>query len=109
MARFLKWTGLILFAGSVGLALAVLFVAGARTQTPVAVVQNAVTQATSVAPDSYPWGHGYWRDDSATGVYTPNQPFPYGYGHGPGMMGQGWSAYDNGVSGMGPTMMGSHA
>ena len=80
MARFLKWTGLILFAGSVGLALAVVFVAGARTQTPIAVLQSAATQTASVAPDSYPWGYG------------------------PGMMREGWTAYENGVWGMGPGM-----
>src|SRR3970040_2409831 len=80
MARFLKWTGLILFAGSVGVALAVLFVAGARAQTPIAVVQDAATQAASVAPDSYPWGYG------------------------PGMMREGWSAYARGVWGIGHGM-----
>ncbi len=94
MTQFLKWTGLILFAGIVGLALAILFVAGARAQTPVAVVQGAVTRATPNAPYAYPWGDGYWRNGGPTGVYTPSQSLPYGsfYGHGLGMMGSngGW-------------------
>ncbi len=58
MVKLVKWTGLILFAGIVGLASAVLLVAGIRAQTPVAVVQGAVAQATPPAAYNYGWGMG---------------------------------------------------
>lgn len=80
MAQFIKWTGLLLFAVVVGLALAILFVAGIRAQTPIGVVQGAVTGATPPSLGNYGWGYG----PGMTG----------GYGHMGGMMG-GWS-YGNG-------------
>ncbi len=88
MKHTIKWTGLVLFAAAIGLALAVLFVSGAQAQSPVAVMQRVVAQAT---PYPGPWGYGY------------------GGGYGPGMMGQGWSGYGNGGWGMGPGMMGGYS
>jgi len=67
MKQFLKWTGLILFGITVGLGLAIVFAATVRVQSPVAVVQRAITQATP-------------------GTYTPTRPIPY-YDYGSGMMG----------------------
>jgi plastocyanin len=58
MVKLVKWTGLILFAGIVGLASAVLLVAGTWAQTPVAVVQGAMAQAKPPAPYNYGWGMG---------------------------------------------------
>ncbi|MBI5830509.1 MAG: cupredoxin domain-containing protein [Chloroflexi bacterium] len=98
MKQFLKWTGFVLIATMIGLALAVLFVSGTQAQSPVAVVQRAVAQATP-----YPGSEGYG----------------YGGGYGSGMtlapalrsgasagVGQGWSGYGNGGWGMGPGHMG---
>jgi len=85
MTQTFKWTGLVLFAVAIGLALAVLFASGAQAESPVAVVQRAVVQPT---PNPGPAGYGYWG------------------GYGPGMMGRGWSGY--GSWGMGPGMMGSY-
>ncbi len=85
MKHTIKWTGLVLFAAAIGLALAVLFVSGTQAQSPVAVVQRAVAQATPYpGPGSYGYGGGYSS----------------------GMMGQGWSGYGNGGWGMGPGHMG---
>ena len=85
MKHTIKWTGLVLFAAAIGLALAVLFVSGAQAQSPVAVVQRAVAQATT-----YPGPGGYG----------------YGGGYGAGMMGRGSSGYGYGGWGMGPGHMG---
>lgn len=86
MKQSLKWIGFILFAAIIGLALSVAFVAGVRAQSPVAVVQRAITQATPPAPYTGPWGYGGWGSYSSTGVYTPTQPLPHGM-MGPGMHG----------------------
>jgi plastocyanin len=83
MKHTIKWTGLVLFAAAIGLALAVLFVSGTQAQSPVAVVQRVVAQAT---PYPGPGGYGHWG------------------GYGAGMMGRGWSGY--GSWGMGPGHMG---
>ncbi|HLB48150.1 MAG TPA: cupredoxin domain-containing protein [Anaerolineales bacterium] len=80
MTQTFKWTGLVLFAAAIGLALAVLFASGAQAESPIAVVQ----------PTPYPGPAGYG----------------YRGGYGPGMMGRGWSGY--GSWGMGPGMMGSY-
>ena len=53
MKQFFKWTGLVLFAAVIGLALAVAFTAVVRAQSAVAVAQRVVTQATP-----YPYGYG---------------------------------------------------
>ena len=97
MKQFLKWTGFILFAVIIGLALSVAFTAGVRAQSPVAVVQRAITQATPPAAYSGPWGYGDWGGYGQTGVYSPTQSLPY-FGYGAGMMGRG----------MGPGMMGAY-
>ena len=94
MTRFLKWTGLILFAGIVGLALAILLVAGARAQTPIAVLQGAISQAAALAPDSYRWGMG-----PGMTLAPARSAGVGGYGHMAGMMGGygGWG-YGNDVA-----------
>jgi plastocyanin len=97
MKQFLKWTGLILFAIIIGLALSVAYIASARAQSPVAVVQRAITQALPQAAYSGPWGYGDWGGSGPTGVYTPTQSLPY-FGYGAGVMGRG----------MGPGMMGAY-
>lgn len=97
MKLFLKWTWFILFAVIIGLALSVAYIAGASAQSPVAVVQRAITQATPPAAYSGPWGYGDWGGYGQTGVYTPTQSLPY-FGYGAGMMGRG----------MGSGMMGSY-
>ena len=53
MKQTLKWTGLVLVAAAVGLALVFAFAAGTRAQTPVAVAPRAVAQATP-----YPFDYG---------------------------------------------------
>jgi len=88
MKQSLKWTGFILFAVILGLGLSVGYIAGARAQSPVTVVQRAITQATPPAAYSGPWGYGYWGGYGQTGVYSPTQSLPY-YAFGPGMMGRG--------------------
>ncbi len=95
MKLFLKWTGFILFAVIIGLALSVAYIAGALAQSPVTVVQRALMQATPPAAYSGPWGYGYWGGYGQTGVYTSTQSQPY---YAPGMMGRG----------MGPGMMGAY-
>ena len=97
MKRFLKWTGFILFAVIIGLALSVAYTAGARAQSPVAVVQRAITQAPPPAAFSGPWGYGDWGGYGQTGVYTSTQSLP-DFGYGAGMMGRG----------MGSGMMGAY-
>jgi len=97
MKQFLKWVGFILFAVIIGLALSVAYIAGARAQSPVAVVQRAITQAPPPAAFNGPWGYGDWGGYGQTGVYTPTQSLPY-YAFGPGMMGRG----------MGSGMMGAY-
>jgi len=97
MKQFLKWTGFILFAVIIGLVLSVAYIAGARTQSPVTVVQRAITQVPPPAAYSGPWGYGDWGGYGQTGVYTPTQSLPY-YAFGPGMMGRG----------MGSGMMGAY-
>lgn len=96
MKQFLKWTGFVLFASIIGLALSVAYIASARVQSPVAVVQRAVTPATPYA-DTGPWSD--WSAYSPSGVYTPTRPQPI-YGYEPGMMG----GHDWGM--MGPGMHG---
>ena len=86
MKQFLKWTGLILFGITVGLGLAIVFAATVRVQSPVAVVQRAITQATPSAVYGGPWGYGYGDQYGSIGAYTPTRPIPY-YGYGSGMMG----------------------
>ncbi len=76
MKRILKWTGLVLLATAVGLALVFAFTAGIWAQSPVAVVQRAVVQATPYpsdygGPSGGHYGYGSW-------------------GMGPGMMGGGY-------------------
>ncbi len=85
MKHTIEWTGLVLSAAAIGLALAVLFVSGTQAQSPVAVVQRAVAQATT-----YPGPGGYG----------------YGGGYGAGMMGRGSSGYGYGGWGTGPGHMG---
>lgn len=94
MKQFLKWTGLVLFAVVIGLALAVAFTAVVRAQSPAAAVQRAITQATP-----YP--------------YSGPKNYRYGDGYGPGMtlaprafggVGRGWPG--SGYGGWG--MMGGH-
>ena len=97
MKQFLKWTGFILFAVIIGLALSVAYIAGARAQSRVAVVQRAITQAPPPAAFSGPWGYGDWGGYGQTGVYSPTQSLPY-IGYGAGMMGRG----------MGSGMMGAY-
>ena len=97
MKQFLKWVGFILFAVIIGLALSVAYIAGARAQSPVAVVQRAITQAPPPAAFNGPWGYGDWGGYGQTGVYTPTQSLPY-FGYGAGMMGRG----------MGSGMMGAY-
>ncbi len=97
MKQFLKWTGFTLFAVIIGLALSVAYISGARAQSPVAVVQRAITQAPPPAAFSGPWGYGDWGGYGQPGVYTPTQSLPY-FGYGAGMMGRG----------MGSGMMGAY-
>ncbi len=97
MKQSLKWTGFVLFAAIIGLALSAAFIASARAQSPVAVVQRAITQATPLPTSSGPWGYGYWGNHGSAGLYTTTQPMPY---YGLGMMAQGGSGY--GGWGMGP-------
>jgi len=79
MKQFFKWTGLILLAAVVGLALAFAFTRVVRSQTPVLAGLRPTNQTT---------------------------PYPSGqlWGYGPGMMGRGGPGYGGG--GMGPGMMG---
>ena len=100
MKQFLKWTGFVLFATAIGLVLAIAFVASARAELPVAVVQRAVAQPTP-SPYGGRWGYGDWRNDGQTGVYTPTQSLPNGYfyGHGPGMMGPYGHGHMGGMTG----------
>lgn len=99
MKQSLKWIGFVLFAAIIGLALSVAFIASGRAQSPVVVVQRAITQAPppSPAPLSGPWSNGDWGGYGQTGVYTPTQSLPY-FGYGAGMMGRG----------MGSGMMGAY-
>lgn len=65
MKQTLKWTGLVLLAAAVGLALVFVFAAGIRVQTPVAVTQRVIAQATPYpsdygAPSSGQYGYGGW-------------------------------------------------
>ena len=65
MNQTLKWTGLVLLAAAVGLGLAFVFAAGIRVQTPVAVAQRIVAQATPFpsdygSPSSSQYGYGGW-------------------------------------------------
>ncbi len=94
MAQFIKWTGLLLFAVVVGLALAILFVAGIRAQTPIGVVQNAVTGATPPNPSGY--GRGYGPGMTHAPARSAGMG---GDGHMGGMMGGygGWG-YGNDVA-----------
>jgi len=72
MKQTLKWTGLVLLAAAVGLALVFVFAAGIRAQTPVAVAQGAIAQAT-------PYPSDYGGPSSSQYGYG-------GQGMGPGMM-----------------------
>ena len=53
MKQTLKWTGLVLLAAAVGLALVFAFAAVTRVQTPVAIAQSAAAQTTP-----YPFDYG---------------------------------------------------
>jgi plastocyanin len=88
MKQFLKWTGFILFAVTIGLVLSLAYIAGARAESPVAVVQRAITQSPPPVAFSGPSGYGDWGGYGQTGVYTPTQSLPY-LGYGAGMMGRG--------------------
>ena len=93
MKQIVKWTGFVLFAAVIGLALAVAFASAVRAQSPTAAAQSPIAQATQ-DPFGYsgPWG--------------------YGHGYGPGAfaprafdgMGRGWQG--SGYGGWG--MMGGH-
>src|SRR5574337_1634979 len=72
MKQFLKWTGFILFAVIIGLALSVAYVAGVRALSPVAVVQQATTQATPLAGYSGAWGYGDWGGYGQTEEHSLN-------------------------------------
>jgi len=83
MKQLLKWTGLVLFAAVVGLALAFAFNAVVWSQTPISAAVRPPIQATPY-PSAQPWGYG------------------------PGMMGRGGSGNGYGGWGMGPGMMGGY-
>ncbi len=96
MKQSFKWTGLVLLAAAVGLALAVLATAGTRAQSPTSVAPRAAVQATP-SPYNGPRGFGPgmmggWSSGSPgygpTGIYTPTQTLTYS-SNGPGMM-RGW-------------------
>jgi plastocyanin len=105
MKQFLKWVVFILFAVTIGLVLSVAYTAGARAQSPVAVVQRAITQAPPPAAFSGPWGYEDWGGYGQTGVYTPTQSIPY-FGYGAGIMGRGMMGGYGGGGMMGPGMHG---
>jgi hypothetical protein len=79
MTKFFTWTGLILLAAVVGLALAFVFTKVVQPRTSVVAGLSSTNQATPY-PSGRPWGYG------------------------PGMMGQGGPGYSSG--GMGSGMMG---
>ena len=87
MKKTLKWTGLLLLAGAVGLAMAFAFTFIVRAQPSTAVTQRFVNQSTAY-PTSGLLGCGSWGSANSTGVYTSTQSLP-GYGYGPGMMSRG--------------------
>lgn len=65
MKQTIKWTGLVLVAAAVGLALVFAFAAVTRVQTPVVVAQRAIAQATPYpldygSPSSCQDGYGGW-------------------------------------------------
>src|SRR3990172_12804447 len=65
MKQTIKWTGLVLVAAAVGLALVFAFAAVTRVQTPVVVAQRAIAQATPYpfdygSPSSRQDGYGGW-------------------------------------------------
>jgi hypothetical protein len=110
-----KWIALVLAAGLIGLALSVVFVAGARAQSPASIVQAAVSQPALPAGNTGPWGYSYRNNAGSTGTLTPTWPAPYAYGgYGPGMMGggmmggRGYGGRGMMGSGMGPGMMGGY-
>lgn len=82
MKQLLKWTGLVLFATAVGLALAFAY--------NTAVLQTPITAAVRPSIQATP--------------YPPIQPWSYGSG----MMGRGGSGNGYGGWGMGPSMMGGY-
>ena len=107
MKHTLKWTGFILLAAAVGLALAVLATAGVRAQSPVSQAQLQATPGWMPPyPFSGPGMMGGWRSGGSgygpTGVYTSTQALPYS-AFGPGMMGNWQSGRQ---SGYGPGGMG---
>ncbi len=59
MKQLLKWTGLVLFAAVVGLALAFAFNAVVRSQTSIAAALRPASQVTPY-PSVQPWGYGGW-------------------------------------------------
>lgn len=59
MKQTLKWTGLVLLAAGVGLALAVLLTAGVKAQSPITFNRSTAIQATP-SPDNGLWGYGPW-------------------------------------------------
>jgi len=79
MKPLLRWTGLVLLAAVVGLALAFVFTNTVQSRTSVVAGLRPANQTTPF-PSGRPWGYG------------------------PGMMGQGGPGYGGG--GMGPGMMG---
>ena len=87
MKQTLKWIGLLLLAGAVGLAMAFAFTFIVRAQPSTAVAQRFANQSTAY-PISGVLGCGSWGSANSTGVYTSTQPLS-GYGYGPGMMGRG--------------------
>ena len=82
MKQILKWTGLILFAAVVGLALAFAFTAVVRSQLSNAAPLQPAIQATPYLSDQ-PWGFG-------SGMMGRGEPGYGGWGIGPGMMGGGY-------------------
>ena len=82
MKQLLKWTGLILFAAVVGLALAFAFTAVVRSQPSNAAPLQPAIQATPYLSDQ-PWGFG-------PGMMGRGGPGYGGWGMGPGMMGGGY-------------------
>lgn len=65
MKQTIKWTGLVLVAAAVGLALVFVFAAVTRVQTPVVAAQRAIAQANSSpfdygSPSSRQEGYGGW-------------------------------------------------
>jgi plastocyanin len=90
MKQFAKWTGFVLLAVIIGLGLAVMFTAGVQAQSPAAVAQRAVTQATPY-PNTSPWGSKTWGGWGMMGprMYGGMMGGYGGWGYGQGAAPQG--------------------